>query len=98
MSVNYHISVVIYMHIGARLKWHLLFIVSCVFMWQMTEAGYECLVHLTSPAVRIPALRLDQNTVVCDTFQVICFAYVLLMLQSLHPIEVVGITVEKNVM
>ena len=37
---------------------------------QTEESGYECLVHLTSPSVRVPATRLDHNTVTCDTFQV----------------------------
>jgi len=39
-------------------------------VFQTAESGYECLVHLTAPSVRIPATRLDQNTVVCDSFQV----------------------------
>jgi len=49
---------------------HLLVIFNCAFLLQTAESGYECLVHLTAPSIRIPATRLDQNTVVCDTFQV----------------------------
>jgi len=43
------------------------------FVLQTGESGYECLVHLTSPSVRVPATRLDHNTVICDTFQVNSF-------------------------
>lgn len=56
---------VICTHIDAFRKY-----LKCVCALQAAEVGYECLVHLTAPPVRIPATRLDQNTLVCDTFQV----------------------------
>lgn len=49
---------------------------------QADDVGYECLIHLTSPPVRIPAKRFDQNAVVCDTFQVSLFNTVLCIVFS----------------
>jgi len=48
-----------------------------LFVLQATASGYECLVHLMTPPVRISAMRLDQNTVVCNTFQVTYFIILL---------------------
>jgi len=54
----------------------------CARALQAAEVGYECLVHLTAPPVRIPAVRLDQNSVVCSTFQVISHSHMLRILSK----------------
>jgi len=57
------------------------------FLFQITEVKYECLVHLAAPSVRIPATRLDENSVVCDAFQVpsvtLAYYFYLVMLSLL---------------
>jgi hypothetical protein len=39
------------------------------------QGGYECLVHLTAPAVRVPARRLSASTIVCENFSVTSHHY-----------------------
>lgn len=38
----------------------------CDDWWQNTERGYECLIHLTSPPVHVPARRQSSTLIVCQ--------------------------------
>lgn len=36
---------------------------------QVQNGGYECLVHLTAPPIRVPARRLSTSLVTCDAYE-----------------------------
>ena len=39
------------------------------------STGYECLLHEEEPPVRIPAIRVDSNTIECQMYEVCTVMY-----------------------
>ena len=40
------------------------------FQTALNQTGYECLLHLQTPPIRVPAERVSENSIKCTAYEV----------------------------